>query len=95
MGALLTGTPRFAALRKTVRERERLPGKGDRFASNELKPVAAQRATRPIARSRRGAEGGHGGDCDEEDRAGGARGSPGKGQKTALTRRGFLVEGWS
>src|SRR5579875_343150 len=48
MGALLAGKPRFAALRKTLREMGRLPGKRDRFSPNELKPVAAQRATRPI-----------------------------------------------
>jgi hypothetical protein len=48
MGALLAGKPRFAALRKTLRAVGRLPGKGDCFSSNELKPVAAQRATRPI-----------------------------------------------
>src|SRR5712664_3199963 len=48
MGTLLAGQQRFAILRKRLRQASRLPGEGGSFAAQELKPVAAQRAARPI-----------------------------------------------
>jgi len=93
VGALFTSEDHLFLFTKRFSRRSQHPGEGGRFAAQKLKPEASQRAARPIAQ-KRGEDAGNG-DGEEVGRAGVTRGSADMGQKTALTRRGFLVEGCS
>jgi hypothetical protein len=48
VGAPLTSQQSFTVLKGRHRLAGKLPGNGDRFPSDELKPVAAEMAARPI-----------------------------------------------
>jgi hypothetical protein len=56
MSALLTSQQSFTLLKGRLRLAGKLPGNGDHFPSDKLKPVSAEMAARPITpeeRSRR------------------------------------------